>query len=369
MKIHPLLVDPEAVFVYRTPLESAPDFNDFRRAAFQALQAMGVEPETDKAVIKPNVTSGERFADPNTGITTHPGFVQGMVEYLQSQGLKGRRITIAEDPRDTDDNRPRHWNGTGFHEVCAATGAKLHTSTTYTCVKKPVENPQTFATLNVSRLAVAPDSELFNVAKLKTHNLAITTLCMKNLMGLVNVFDRHYCLQAWDELPEPVRSNPRPRREWLEREMHEEWQLGLARRLVDTAQVIRPALNVVEGIVGREGTGFQRGRNRVLGLVVAGVNIVAVDSLTSYLMGFDPLSVVYLNLAKQAGLGENDVRKLRVYMKQDGELTDCPESTMLRANPPFRVISGLKGEDVDPFHSAEATKNDVIEAIFSKMTF
>jgi hypothetical protein len=66
------------------------------------------------------------------------------------------------------------------------------------------------------------------------------------------------------------------------------WQEGLARRLTDTAQVIRPALNIVEGIVGREGTGFQRGRNRTLGLAVAGVNPVAVDSLTSYLMGFDP---------------------------------------------------------------------------------
>ena len=63
--------------------------------------------------------------------------------------------------------------------------------------------------------------------------------------------------------------------------MHELWQTGLARRLADTAQVLRPALNIVEGVVGREGTGFHRGRNRPLGLVIAGVNMVAVDSVAS----------------------------------------------------------------------------------------
>ena len=44
----------------------------------------------------------------------------------------------------------------------------------------------------------------------------------------------------------------------------------MARRLADTAQVIRPSLNLLEGVIAREGTGFQRGRNRALGLVIAG---------------------------------------------------------------------------------------------------
>jgi len=97
---------------------------------------------------------------------------------------------------------------------------KLRCPTTYTCVKRSVPQPQVFSHLNVSRLAVAPDTVLINVPKLKTHNLAITTLCLKNLMGLVNVFDRHYCGQAWRELaaagmlPE---SEGRPREAWIGR--------------------------------------------------------------------------------------------------------------------------------------------------------
>jgi hypothetical protein len=121
---------------------------------------------------------------------------------------------------------------------------------------------------------------------------------------------------------------------------------------VDTAQVIQPALNIVEGIVGREGTGFQRGRNRTLGLVVAGTNMVAVDSLVSYMMGFDPLQLVYTRLAAQAGLGENDVNKLNIYYLQGNEAVPCLNPQRLRIHPPMRVIMNIKGEEPVNFNQS-----------------
>lgn len=354
MRLHPLLMNPNAVFVLRRPLDGPAQWEDFRAAAYHALAVMQIELDGESAVIKPNATSGERFANPDSGVTTHPGFVQGMAEYLREHGARRGRISVVEDPRDTDDNHPRNWEGTGYDlaaERCGPGGLRLLCPTTYTCVKKAVPNPLVFERLNVSRLAVDPHTALFNVPKLKTHNLAITTLGMKNLMGLVNVFDRHYCIQAWEELPAEIRRNPRPRHEWLTREMHEAWQTGLARRLADTAQVLQPALTIVEGVVGREGTGFQRGRNRGLGLVVAGVNVVAVDSAASWLAGFDPLRLIYLRTAAEARLGENDPARLSLYTEQAGELVPCADPAELRIDPPFRVISGIQGEDLDPFRS------------------
>lgn len=322
---------------------------------------MQIELEGERVAIKPNLTSGERFADPDTGITTHPGFVLGMVEYLKEHAGQASRITIIEDPRNSDDNAPRNWAGTGFERVAQATGAKLHCPTTFTCVKKEVADPSIFHRLNISRLAVAPNTLLINVPKLKTHNLSITTLGMKNLMGLVNVFDRHYCAQAWRDLPGEISMNPRPRSEWFDRSIHEHWQEGLALRLADTARAIRPALNLIEGIVGREGTGFQRGRNRPLGLVIAGVNLVAVDSLASYLMGFDPQSLIYLKVAARAGLGENDIRKLRVYTLQAGGLALCTNVRALRIDPPFLVLSGIMGEDPQLFRSEDPARADPVD--------
>jgi uncharacterized protein (DUF362 family) len=353
------------VLVSCVPLGGTVGWEDYRRAGLQVLRALQLEMEGEKVVFKPNVTSGERFADPDTGITTHPGFVQGLIEYLRAGGTPARKMTIVEDPRDSDDNHPRHWRGTGFERLSAESGVRLHCPTQYTCVKKAVPNPHAFERLNVSRLAVAPNTLVFNVPKLKTHNLGITTLGMKNLMGLVNVFDRHYCLQAWDQLPAEIQAERRPRHEWFDREMHEQWQTGLARRLVDTAQVIPPALTIVEGVVGREGTGFQRGRNRALGWAIAGTNVVAVDSAASYLMGFDPRKLVYLRMAAQAGLGCNQVEALKFYIEQEGELHLCAEPAGLRARPPFRVITNTVGEDRSPFPNEEV-QVDPSDSFFGK---
>lgn len=52
------------------------------------------------------------------------------------------------------------------------------------------------------------------------------------------------------------------------------------------------------------------------------VPAVAVDAITSFIMGFDPLRLVYLRVAAAAGLGCNDPRDLRMYTAEDGDL-DC----------------------------------------------
>jgi uncharacterized protein (DUF362 family) len=347
MKLHPWLTDPDAVLVYQEPVPDAPAWDDFRRVARNALAAMRLELDGEKAVLKPNVTSGEHFANPDTGIDTHPAFVGGLAEYLREHGARRGGIYVVEDPRDSDDENPRHWKGTGYLEMAGQTGAKLRCPNYRSCVRKPVPRPLVHASRRVSRLAVAPDSVLINVPKLKTHNLAITTLCMKNLMGLDLVYDRHYCGQAWQDLPEHIRAHgQRPRDEWMDRSVHELWQEALGRRLADLAQVVPPRLNVVEGVVGRDGTGFNRGRNYALGLVVAGVNVVAVDAAASYLMGFDPTALVYLKVAASAGLGQNDVARLRVYTARDGELAPCRDVAGLRHDPPFTVITGVKDEQL-----------------------
>ncbi|MBE0699118.1 MAG: DUF362 domain-containing protein, partial [Anaerolineaceae bacterium] len=132
MKIHPLLIDPNAVLILSDRLSMAAGWEDFRAAAHKAMRVMQIELEGQSAVIKPNVTSGERFANPDSGVTTHPGFVQGMAEYLLEHGVRRGRMSVVEDPRDSDDNLPRRWEQTGYDLAAARTGLRLLCPTTYT---------------------------------------------------------------------------------------------------------------------------------------------------------------------------------------------------------------------------------------------
>jgi len=343
MRLVPALQDPNSVLVYRRAVPDTPSPRDFDATAQEALAALRLQLDGEAVVLKPNVTAGERFCDPGSGITTHPAFIGGMVRYLCAHGA-AEAIHIVEDPHNQDDESPATWEGTGFPEMAQAVGASLSAPAPGTVVRRQVPRPLAHSARLVSSLAVAPGTIYINVPKLKTHNLSITTLCMKNQMGLVYVLERHYCAQAMAEMDLDGTDTRRPREEWMDLTLHERWQEGLARRLTDLAQIVTPQLNVVEGVVGRDGTGFHRGTNYALGLVVAGVNMVAVDTVASYLMGFDPQKLVYLRVAAEAGLGVIDLARLRVYTAEDGALVPCADLERYRAHSPFDVIRNIRDD-------------------------
>ncbi|MHB9033437.1 MAG: DUF362 domain-containing protein [Anaerolineae bacterium] len=338
---HPVLNDARAVAVMRFAVPSEPQQADFFQAAQRSADILRLSTDCDIA-IKPNATAAERFQHPESGIGTHPGFIWGLVEYLRNHGAAQRSIHVVEDPLNVDFGSEPSWEKTGYLELAAATGAILHAPTLETCIERPVRNPQTAPTRRVSQYAVNPGVALINVPKLKTHNLGITTLCLKNLMGLNYGPERHFCSQAMAEMPVDCANSVRTRSEWMTEAQHEYWQRGLARRLADLGQVITPRLNIVEGIVGRDGTGFQHGSNITLGLVVAGINMVAVDSVASYLMGFDPEKLIYLQTAARAGLGSNRLEDLRFYELINNDLVACHSIDEYKANPPFEVNRMLK---------------------------
>lgn len=343
MRIDPRLLDTNAVFVYRRPVPTEPAAADFEAAATEAMAAIGLELEGETVVLKPNVTTGETIKDPASGITTHPAFVGGMVRYLRRHGANAGSIQIIEDPHNRDDESPCHWRGTGYIEMAREVGARLACPTRGTVVRRAIPNPLAHGSRLVSSPAVAPGAVYINVPKLKTHNLAITTLCMKNQQGLVYVLERHYCRDAMDAMQLDVDTS-RPRQEWMDAALHERWQHGLACRLADLAKVLTPTLNVVEGVVGRDGTGFGHGTNFPLGLVVAGINMVAVDAVASHLMGFDPEALIYLQVAAEAGLGTHCLDEITVYQSGPDGLVPCPDLNTWRAAPAFEVIRNIRGE-------------------------
>ena len=345
IQLNPLMMDSDAVLVFQQMVAEKPTPENYSQVAMHVLDCLQIELSGEKIVVKPNVTSGEHFKDPDNGITTHPAFIEGIVNYFKQHGARQGGIYVVEDPRDSDDYNPRHWKGTGYLEMAQATGAKIRCPNTHYCVKKNVPNPLVHSVRNVTRYAVSTNSFLINVPKMKTHNLGMTSLCLKNLMGLDDVFERHYCSQAWKDLPPDRRIDDRPKNEWMDAETHKLWQQGLAYRLADLAKVIKADLNLVEGVIARDGTGFNQGHNYPLGMAIAGINPVAVDSVASYIMGFNPQDLVYLNIAHSAGLGNNDLTRLHIYTAEGDKILPCNNISNLRTPKPFKVIRGILGEN------------------------
>jgi uncharacterized protein (DUF362 family) len=136
-----------------------------------------------------------------------------------------------------------------------------------------------------------------SVAVAKTHDVLLTTLGYKNMvMGTLRREDRvrMHGFNAHGE-----------------RQMPREAQC-LNANLIRAAPFLTPTVGVVDGSVGLQGNG-PGGKDTVpLGVAAAGVDVFAVDTIMTRLMGFDPADVGMLQYAGERGLGVTDEARIDI---------------------------------------------------------
>jgi ferredoxin len=82
--------------------------------------------------------------------------------------------------------------------------------------------------------------------------------------------------------------------------------------LLDLYNTIKPNLTIVDAVVGMEGPGPGAGYPRRLGLVIAGVSSIAVDTVCAQILGFADKEVPTVWLAKKRGIKEADLENIDV---------------------------------------------------------
>lgn len=120
---------------------------------------------------------------------------------------------------------------------------------------------------------------VISVPKLKVHHWAGVSLSLKNLFGIL----------------------PGCRYGWPKNMLHVN---TIALSVLGLYRLAQPVVAVVDGIVGMEGDGPLFGTAVPHGMLAVGADPVAVDTLCTRLMGFDPARVGHLWLAAWAGMGQ-----------------------------------------------------------------
>jgi len=221
-----------------------------------------IQPD-ERVLIKPNCV---RPVAPETGVTTDGRVVDAVIGFLLEAGIQD--IVIAEGGNPGTDKAFRL---TGLEEVAERRDVPLVNLNEDEWEEVPIPGAAALEKVRIARTVLESD-RIINVPKLKIHHMAQITLSMKNLMGVI-VDNRG-------------------------RVMHER----LDEKIVDLASLFRPALNVVDGIVGAE-------LDEVVGepvrsnVVIAGVNMVSVDAVGSAVMGLDPNNIRHVQMAAERGLG------------------------------------------------------------------
>jgi len=358
-----ILDNPEAVFIIRTAVSSEkdddgrfpPEKEQFQDAGYDVVgrlfrKGAGAGGTT---YLKPNFVGGfnadERSV--NNGISTHPWFVAGFVDALKELG--NTNIVVGAN------GGARHVNfvQSGICELLEDHGV-MFTEGKYKSwddYEKPevtwVDYPDGVVMKRVPffSLTKEKDTLLINLAKDRIHQLGFTTLTIKNLQGIMPVGYMHIC-GGW---PSTLNRgsvegvfNPDYRREiergyirharmnykyWDEgRHCRDYFKAGgweayrkgsfkpdyklfwgeqWGQRMMDVNDCITPYVNIVEGIVGVDGGNTLHLNN----FITISRSRVSCDTMASWLMGHDPRELPYLRIAKERGLGDNDIDKLTVY--------------------------------------------------------
>ena len=139
-----------------------------------------------------------------------------------------------------------------------------------------------------------------SVAVAKTHDTAILTLSLKNMMGCLEEEAGARRLMhgiSGSDAPEPP----------LEKQVK-----VIHENLIRLTEVVGPHIGVIDGYEGMEGDGPGGGTGVPLRVAVASGDPVAADAVMAKIMGFEPLEIGHLYYANERGIGIADLRRIEI---------------------------------------------------------
>jgi uncharacterized protein (DUF362 family) len=260
----------------------------------EIAQAIG----SRRVVIKPNNVSLT-----STLAATHPDALTGILEFLKSVGKLDNAI-IAES---SIGNTMQGFQNLGYTSVADKYKVKL--------VDLDQEKFQTIMSFNESDarphpvrvssvLANQEDNFIISACMLKTHNFAVATMSIKNIVlgsamklpnGNGGMGGRGGRGGGSDK---PI--------------LHGGGSHGININLAMLAPLLHPSLSVIDGFQGMEGDGPINGTPVDHRVCVVSTDYLAADTVGANLMGIDPANIGYLTYLATAKVGESDLTKMEI---------------------------------------------------------
>lgn len=287
------------------------DKNKVEEALNKCLNALGgiegyVRPG-QRVFIKINLLMRKR---PEEAVTTHPAVVEAVVRAIQKAG--GIPV-IGDSPGGMFNERTLRgiYRTCGIEQVAENTGAELNYDVSETEIPSP--DGKILKRLSIVK-AIADADVIIDIGKLKTHGMAVFTGAVKNMFGVVpGMRKAEYHLKMPD-------------------------LNDFADMLIDINMAVKPALAIIDGIVGMDGNGPSAGRPRSIGVIVASASTFAADVAAVSIAGI-PLDVIpTVRQAKKRGLPAtlDDIKVLGTSVN-DVKVKDFEM-------PPRRGVSFLDGK-------------------------
>jgi uncharacterized protein (DUF362 family)/Pyruvate/2-oxoacid:ferredoxin oxidoreductase delta subunit len=223
-------------------------------------------------------------AEPDRAVTTHPALVRAVVRAVKAAGASDVAIGDSPGGRTTAASARALFELSGMTAVAHEEGARL-VLLDDEVVRRPAPGGLLYQSFNLGREAVDADV-LIDLPRLKTHGFMMMTGAVKNLFGCIPGLEK-----AQFHLKVPDRDD-------------------FADMLVDLLLACRPALSIMDAVVGMEGDGPSGGTPKPVGALLASADAVALDIVAAAIAGFGPMEVYTNAAAHRRGLGPRTVEEV-----------------------------------------------------------
>ncbi len=237
-----------------------------------------------KVLLKPNVG---RIAPIGEGITTNPLVVAAAIDAFMEAGAE---VAVGESPI-VGVKTFEAFDAAGITQIVKERNCKLINLDAGSFIKVPVPDGQVIDSLKVCPEVLEHDL-VVSIPVVKMHMHTGVSISIKNMKGCLwrrSKVELHM-------LP-PVEGN-------------EIRSIDIA--ITDMSGILRPHLSIIDGTVGMEGLGPSAGSPKELGIVAAGIDPFAVDSVVCRLIGTRAEEIPHLNLGAERGYGEIDIDNISI---------------------------------------------------------
>jgi uncharacterized protein (DUF362 family)/ferredoxin len=248
-----------------------------------------------RVALKPNILMG---ASPESCITTHPAVMGAAAQLVREAGAHPFIVDSpgAGIPNSIPSVR-QTYKKCGFADL----GIPLNENLEYVFSS----TPQARITKRMEILKALLDADvIINMPKVKTHGFMVLTCAVKNMFGAIPGLLK---VGYHSKLSTPERFG------------------GM---LLDILEVVRPTLNIIDGVQGMEGDGPAGGQIKSLGVLAAAPDAIIADFVICHLIGFDAGMIPYMAMAQKEGLCPRDISEVQVLS------TGPIEKLMLPFEPP-----------------------------------
>lgn len=234
-----------------------------------------------KVALKANLLMKKR---PEEAATTHPVLVGELARIIKNAGAE---VLIIDSPGGpyTRSRLEDIYTATGMKEIADEVGVQLN----YDLSEVEVQNPDGKYIKKLKILKPLAEADLvINLPKLKTHGQMVYTGAVKNMFGAIagiTKVEYHFNMKEYTRF---------------------------ADTLIDIFLSVKPALNIMDAIIGMEGPGPSAGIPREIGVILASENAFHLDMAAVNIINIDPKNVPVLKNSIERGLCPDDISRIEL---------------------------------------------------------